>query len=305
MDVPSDDGLASLAQRSPSRLRDPHQHHQHGNKKRDSGYSGEEHAQLMIPMQQQDSKNDVVVIKDDTIQIEIAEHEEYEYGEHPVAGERQHGTTSKRHKRSSSSSSSSKLRKHKEAEIPEAGTGMDAVMDIDGGEQDVEKELLEAGTSMGRPSRSSKRKTTTTTQQQQQQQQAATSSRASPKRNTAVAATKASKLASSGVRTNHSKDVVDHLIQWLADHTDNPYPTEPEKKVLMQQTGLNLRQINDWYINARRRVLPRMILAEIEAEEQAAAALAAAEAEAAASKASNKSSGGNKGGSSKVVKGDK
>lgn len=41
----------------------------------------------------------------------------------------------------------------------------------------------------------------------------------------------------------------------LFEHTENPYPTEDEKQILMQQTNLNLKQVNNWFINARRRIL--------------------------------------------------
>ena len=69
-------------------------------------------------------------------------------------------------------------------------------------------------------------------------------------------------------RANHPKEVIDVLTDWLAAHMDDPYPTEPDKVILMDLTGLNPRQINDWYINARRRVLPRLLE---EAEEAMAA----------------------------------
>jgi hypothetical protein len=39
----------------------------------------------------------------------------------------------------------------------------------------------------------------------------------------------------------------------------HPYPTEDEKKVISQQTGLSLLQINNWFINARRRILQPML----------------------------------------------
>jgi hypothetical protein len=45
------------------------------------------------------------------------------------------------------------------------------------------------------------------------------------------------------------------LRKWLFEHTENPYPTEDEKQILMQQTNLNLKQVNNWFINARRRIL--------------------------------------------------
>lgn len=46
-----------------------------------------------------------------------------------------------------------------------------------------------------------------------------------------------------------------HYFKGLFEHTENPYPTEDEKQLLMQQTNLNLKQVNNWFINARRRIL--------------------------------------------------
>ena len=56
-------------------------------------------------------------------------------------------------------------------------------------------------------------------------------------------------------RKNHPLSVRRFLTQWLLEHRDCPYPTEMEKKSLMSATGLNEAQINDWMVNARRRVL--------------------------------------------------
>jgi len=39
----------------------------------------------------------------------------------------------------------------------------------------------------------------------------------------------------------------------------HPYPTEDEKQELMRQTGLQMNQISNWFINARRRQLPELI----------------------------------------------
>ncbi|KAG5743791.1 hypothetical protein H9Q69_012613 [Fusarium xylarioides] len=45
------------------------------------------------------------------------------------------------------------------------------------------------------------------------------------------------------------------LKDWLACHTEFPYPTEPELAALQSETGLNKRQITNWFANARRRGL--------------------------------------------------
>lgn len=60
-------------------------------------------------------------------------------------------------------------------------------------------------------------------------------------------------------RGNLPKETTDKLRAWFVAHLNHPYPTEDEKQKLMQQTGLQMNQISNWFINARRRQLPNMI----------------------------------------------
>lgn len=57
-------------------------------------------------------------------------------------------------------------------------------------------------------------------------------------------------------RARHSKLSTKILQRWLAAHSYHPYPTEQDKEMLRQQSGLTIHQINLWFTNARRRSRP-------------------------------------------------
>jgi Homeobox KN domain len=76
-------------------------------------------------------------------------------------------------------------------------------------------------------------------------------------------------------RGNLPKTITDILRAWFQDHLDHPYPSEEEKQMFIQQTGLTMNQvsrskycntcnlltflqISNWFINARRRHLPAL-----------------------------------------------
>ncbi|CAN6448032.1 unnamed protein product [Victoria cruziana] len=48
-------------------------------------------------------------------------------------------------------------------------------------------------------------------------------------------------------------DTTSLLKAWWQSHSKWPYPTEDEKARLVQETGLQLKQINNWFINQRKR----------------------------------------------------
>ena len=45
------------------------------------------------------------------------------------------------------------------------------------------------------------------------------------------------------------------LKTWLLQHPGNPYPSEDQKMVLAEATGLTIPQISKWFANGRRRIL--------------------------------------------------
>uniref|UniRef100_A0A1J3HUD1 Homeobox protein knotted-1-like 5 n=1 Tax=Noccaea caerulescens TaxID=107243 RepID=A0A1J3HUD1_NOCCA len=48
-------------------------------------------------------------------------------------------------------------------------------------------------------------------------------------------------------------DTTSVLKEWWRTHSKWPYPTEEDKAKLVQETGLQLKQINNWFINQRKR----------------------------------------------------
>ncbi|EEF38169.1 bel1 homeotic protein, putative [Ricinus communis] len=49
------------------------------------------------------------------------------------------------------------------------------------------------------------------------------------------------------------------LKTWLFEHFLHPYPTDSDKQILAQQTGLSRTQVSNWFINARVRLWKPMV----------------------------------------------
>uniref|UniRef100_A0A915C6N1 Homeobox protein unc-62 n=2 Tax=Ascarididae TaxID=6250 RepID=A0A915C6N1_PARUN len=56
-----------------------------------------------------------------------------------------------------------------------------------------------------------------------------------------------------------SKEAITKFRAWLFQNLTHPYPSEDQKKQLAHETGLTILQVNNWFINARRRIVQPMI----------------------------------------------
>jgi len=60
-------------------------------------------------------------------------------------------------------------------------------------------------------------------------------------------------------KKNFSKSATDVLNVWFFQHLHDPYPSDDEKRILSQQTGLSLSQVNNWFGNKRMRYKRKML----------------------------------------------
>ena len=73
-------------------------------------------------------------------------------------------------------------------------------------------------------------------------------------------------------------ETVDYLKAWMMspDHIAHPYPTEQEKAQIMADTGIELKQLTNWFVNNRKRFWKPRVEARLQQQAKVSAAVVAA-----------------------------
>jgi hypothetical protein len=77
-------------------------------------------------------------------------------------------------------------------------------------------------------------------------------------RNRSVSKSGSSSSSSGGKKSSHSSlpaETVDYLKAWMMspEHISHPYPTDAEKATIMAETGIEIKQLTNWFVNNRKR----------------------------------------------------
>jgi hypothetical protein len=54
-------------------------------------------------------------------------------------------------------------------------------------------------------------------------------------------------------RQNLPKESIEVMSRWFSEHSSHPYPTEQDKKALAAAANLREDQVNNWFVNVRKR----------------------------------------------------
>ena len=67
-------------------------------------------------------------------------------------------------------------------------------------------------------------------------------------------------------------ETVDYLKAWMMspEHIAHPYPTEPEKTKIMADTGIELKQLTNWFVNNRKRFWKPRVEAQLQQQQATA-----------------------------------
>ena len=67
------------------------------------------------------------------------------------------------------------------------------------------------------------------------------------------------------------RSTVDYLKNWMMspEHIAHPYPTEKEKAEIMADTGIELKQLTNWFVNNRKRFWKPRVEARLQQQIQA------------------------------------
>ncbi len=78
--------------------------------------------------------------------------------------------------------------------------------------------------------------------------------------------------------TSLPAETVEYLKAWMMspEHISHPYPTEQEKAKIMADTGIELKQLTNWFVNNRKRYWKPRVEARLQQQAQAQNAAAAA-----------------------------
>ena len=72
-------------------------------------------------------------------------------------------------------------------------------------------------------------------------------------------------------------DTVEYLKKWMMspEHIAHPYPTEKEKAQIMADTGIELKQLTNWFVNNRKRYWKPRVEARLQQQAHAQNAVTA------------------------------